>query len=235
MGAVCGLRFYGRVPPAVEVDDVCGFRQVEAEAAGSQREDEGRGAWRVEVRDFLFALGWGQRAVHEGEGAVGEFLLEGIFDEFPDFCVLREYESGFAGGENGLYEIEESEELAFAVAHEFEARDESEDVAAHLLARAIVLQGGLVICAFSPGQLAIFADFALFAEFRGDFRVAFEAAQDEGLQCMAEAFGGAVLVVEGERLGEAFGESLAVGQEAGVEEIFEAPDIGDGVFDRRAC
>ena len=43
-GAVGGLVLDGRVPPAVEVDDVRGGGQVQAGAAGLEREDEERRA-----------------------------------------------------------------------------------------------------------------------------------------------------------------------------------------------
>ena len=42
VGAVGGLVFDGGVPPAVEMEHVAGGGQIEAEPAGSQREDENR-------------------------------------------------------------------------------------------------------------------------------------------------------------------------------------------------
>jgi hypothetical protein len=42
VGAVGRLRLDGGVPPAVEVEDVIGGRQVQAEAAGAEREEEDR-------------------------------------------------------------------------------------------------------------------------------------------------------------------------------------------------
>ena len=42
VGAVGGLLFDGRIPPGVKVDDVVGPREVEAEAARLERDEEGR-------------------------------------------------------------------------------------------------------------------------------------------------------------------------------------------------
>ena len=69
VGAVGGLLLDGRVPPAVDVDDVVGAGQVEPGAAGLERQQEDREsrpvAGALEARDHRLALADGRAAVQE--------------------------------------------------------------------------------------------------------------------------------------------------------------------------
>ena len=57
VGAVDGLRFDGRIPPRVQQEDVAGRRQVEAEAAGLETDEEQiAGAVGLETLDNLATL-----------------------------------------------------------------------------------------------------------------------------------------------------------------------------------
>src|SRR5687767_2903853 len=80
-GAVGGLVFDGGVPPAVEVDDVCGGGEVEPSAAGLEREDEERRAVvPLEGFDHLAAFGDGRAAVQDQAGFAedgGEVIGQG--------------------------------------------------------------------------------------------------------------------------------------------------------------
>ena len=82
-GAVRGLVLDGRVPPAVEVDDVRGGRQVEARTAGLQREDEERGAVvALELIDEFLPL-FHRRAPVQYEAGAAEQPGHGVWS-----CVL---------------------------------------------------------------------------------------------------------------------------------------------------
>src|SRR3989442_3814079 len=76
-GAIGGLLLDGRVPPAVEVDDVGGGREIEARAARLEREhEEGRlaGLEAVDESRTLAHLGL---AVQDEAGRTEDLLEEG--------------------------------------------------------------------------------------------------------------------------------------------------------------
>ena len=71
VGAIGGLVFDGRVPPGVEVDHVVGAGEVEAGAAGFQRDQEHVAVAGLEQIHLLASLGGGRSAVEEAVGDVG--------------------------------------------------------------------------------------------------------------------------------------------------------------------
>src|ERR1051326_7918368 len=75
-GAVGGLVLDGRVPPAIKVEDMIGRRQVEADTASFQREDEERRAVPVFLKTLhhRIALLFGRTAVQEEDFAAQPFL-----------------------------------------------------------------------------------------------------------------------------------------------------------------
>ena len=231
VGAVGGLVLDGGVPPAVVVDDVGGFGEGEAEGAGAEGEDEEAGAGVVgEGGDLGAALGGGEGAVEEGDGAA-EAFGEGGAEGGADAGVLGEEEGGFAAGEDVVEEGEEGEELAGggvfeavagAVADELEAGEEGEDgavavvVGAGVLGEGEVVGGGLGV---GEGGVVLLGDAG--GEVGEEGGVGLEAAEEEVGDGAAEALG----------VGVALGEVAAGAEEVGVEEVEDGPEVVEAVFD----
>ena len=85
VGAVGGLVLHGRVPPAVDVEHVAGAGEVEAHAAGLEREQEQLGAAGVvlEAIHHRLALGLAGVAVEEGHLLAPAVLQVGLEQVAP--------------------------------------------------------------------------------------------------------------------------------------------------------
>ena len=254
-GAIGGLVLDGGVPPAVVVEDVRGAGEVEAEAAGFEREDEGlRDGGGLEVAHHGVARGAGDAAVEVGHVAA-EGLAEVLREQVAHLGVLREDERAFAAGEDFFELLFEAREFAGAfrfagdvaevllevvggvVADLFEAREGGEDEAAPADAFGglqLALEGGeFFLIEFDLFERERAVDFRLqfFGEVGDDLFVGLQAAQDEGRgdapQACARAGVGAGL--DGPR--EQVAEHRAFTEDAGVEEIHDGPQIADVVFD----
>ena len=94
MRAVGGLVFDGRVPPGVEVDDVVGLGEVEAEAARLEADEEYRRIAFLEILDGGGALAGGLPAV---EVFVGDpRIVQSRSDDGQEFNELAEYKNFMA-------------------------------------------------------------------------------------------------------------------------------------------
>ena len=110
MRAVGSLRLGGGVPPRVEVDDDVGAGEVEAGAAGLQRDEEnGYGGVGLETIDLGLAGFRGERTI---EVTVGDFLGgEFLAHETEQAGKLREDEEAVAVVERLLQQFAEDGEL----------------------------------------------------------------------------------------------------------------------------
>ena len=79
VGAVGSLLLYGRVPPRVEMDDIIGRREVQAQSSSLQTDEEERHVAGLKPFDELCAL-LGRRSPVEVE-IVDPFLVERFADE----------------------------------------------------------------------------------------------------------------------------------------------------------
>ena len=132
-----------------------------------------------------------------------EVVFQKRLELTSDLCVLREDKRALAGGEDGLQEVEETVQLAVAVAYQLEARKEREHVALAAFAGAIVGKRVLVLRPLLRGQRAVLPDFALRAELAGYLRVGLQPPQDERLDGACEASGGGAAGVNGDGSREA--------------------------------
>ena len=141
-GAVRRLLLDGRVPPAVDVEDVRGAREVEARPARAEREHEERRRVVVllEAPDHLGARAARDAAVQEQDLAA-EALLERRDEEVAHLGELREEERRALLRERLLAHLEEARDLRAApvqppvaeeerrvVADLLEAQEEEQDL-----------------------------------------------------------------------------------------------------------
>mmetsp|Transcript_25382 Transcript_25382/g.82097 ORF Transcript_25382/g.82097 Transcript_25382/m.82097 type:complete len:400 (+) Transcript_25382:479-1678(+) len=96
MGALDGLHLYRRVPPWLEEEDVCGFLEVEALAAGLEgEEDDGDGGVGLEAVEDGLALGEGHVAHELDDAEAGE--AEAPLDDVEHVAILGE-DDGLGAG-----------------------------------------------------------------------------------------------------------------------------------------
>ena len=154
-GAIGRLVLDGRVPPAVEVHDVRGGRQVQARAAGLEREHEERRALLLLERvDEALALRDGDRAV-EQEPRPTEHVRQERRERAAHLAELGEDEHLLLARRDGLADLAKPRELAAGlrrphavaeplrrvVADLLEAQERREDRAAPLRCRLASVEG----------------------------------------------------------------------------------------------
>ena len=252
-GAVGGLVFDGGVPPAVEVDDVAGGGEVEAGAASFDADDhEGWAAGLLEGFDEFGALLHAGAAVQD-EAFATKHRAQVAGERIAGFLELREDEGAFAFLGEFAADLGEAGELAAiggsprtiavpvagVVADLLELEQEAEHealsldrlhgfVGEHLRELIDELR---VNRRLAFGEAAEGLQLDLVRQIADDAAIGLHAAQDVGPHEPTQrrvAFAGLRAVFHG------IGEGGAAAEQAGIEEIEEAPEIAGTVFDWRA-
>ena len=251
-GAIGGLVFNGGVPPAIEVEDVVGLGQGDADPGSLQRQDKdgGRRFGILKGADHLLALvaiGAAVDVVGGVVAAMAQVLLQGV----ADFAKLAEDEGAFPFFDDLLQHFGKAAELVRSLRRklalvlqklagmvadllELGQGGENQSFALDALA-AFELFGHVFEHRFVEGGL-LFGEVAeqlllhLVGQVFDDGLVGFDAAQDERLHQLFQGGGalGAVVFLDGhlELLAE-----LGLGAEiAGIEKIEDGPEIKQAVL-----
>ena len=197
---VRSLVLHGRIPPAVEVDDMAGGRQVQPGAACLERQDEeGRAVVALERFHQLPPLPYGGASV-EHEPGTAEHALKMLRQRRRDLAKLREYQrlllplGQFLAQRGQPLELAASLRIVTAVpqplrgmiADLLQARQMSEDDPTPLdslhplellrqLAHRLLIQRGLPLA-----QTAERLDFGLFRQVRDHALVGLQSPQNVG-------------------------------------------------------
>ncbi len=133
-GAIGGLILDGRVPPAVEVEDVVRPGQVQAGAARTKRQHEhGRSVpLRLKPSDHSIALGHGRPAVQKEHLAV-ERVRQVVAEQRSHLRILCEDERALVQRNHLAEHVDDTLELAAAIWQTASVVEEQRRVVAHLL------------------------------------------------------------------------------------------------------
>ena len=250
--AVGGLVLDGRVPPAVEMDHVRGGGQVQANAAGLQRQhEEGGAAVALELVDELLPSSDRRAPVQDQPGAA-EYRREEPRQRLGHFPKLGEDQRLLLARRDLLADLPQPRELAALVGLEkpvaqqlagvvaqlLEAHQVGQHQAAALHAVEVLEQPGHFLD--QPGvqrglparQPAIRSYFRLVRQIGNDALVGFHAPEDVRLHQAAKRRV-AVLLARLEPLDELL-ELLLRTEQARAEEIKQGPKVGQPVLDRGA-
>src|SRR4051794_26044716 len=107
--AIGRLILDGGVPPGIEMDDVVGGRQVDAGAAGLERDQESVALTRLEAVDQRGALTWRCRAIEVKRLEAG--LVECLADERQVRRELAEHERAVAFAAQLLEQLDRAAKL----------------------------------------------------------------------------------------------------------------------------
>ena len=250
MGAVDGLGFDSGVPPRIIEDDVAGGGQIQTGTGGAKAEEE-NGAVGIVLKslgDELAILGFSGQDV-SGNLPRGAFC----FQDFQHLNELAEDEDLLVFGHKRLEQFKKSVSFAGGgiVADQLrmttnlaQSGQGSQDV-----------NGASAQAAFGDGVQDLFAAAAQFGEVKFPLRfaqfavaplldavgqivghLAFEAAQHEGPQLGRKAAAGNALFVGGIfAAGLVFlAKFLLAAEVAGLNEVHDAPEVEQTVFQRRA-
>src|SRR6266702_1734798 len=118
-GAIGGLIFNGAIPPAIKVEDVVGFGQVQANATRPQREDKHRGLGRgiLKLGNHPVAPGY-VGATMQVVGIVMLNLFEMALQRATNLRELRENERALAAIHHLFDHLSQPLELVGAVGGE---------------------------------------------------------------------------------------------------------------------
>ncbi len=251
-GPVGRLVLDGRVPPAVEVDHLGGRRQVEAGAAGAERQhEEGDRLVGLEALDERHALLHRGLAV-EHEAGPPEDPAEVPRQGLGHLAELGEHQHLLLAQRELLAQLGQAGELAALLGREapvaeplrgmvadlLEPQQGGEDRAAPLDAvhRAEppleLLHGLLVEGRLLPGERAVRAHLGLLGQVGDDPAVGLEPSQDVGPDQRPER--PVVAVPAGRQLSGDPREGPGAAEQAGVQEVEQRPEIREAVLDRRA-
>ena len=255
VGAVRRLILDGRVPPAVEVEDVVGGRQVEPEAAGAQRHDEHpRVAARLlEPVDDLLA-GRPRRRPVEVEPLDLELVLDVPRKKAAHDRVLGEHERRVALGERLGEHLCEPVELARpagqrarlphrverVVAHLLQPGDEGEHVAAPLDPGGAAdvghhgVDGRLVEGCLLDGERAELGRILPRRQVGEHVGIDLSPAKQEGLGHPDERLLGVGLGSALDRRCDQPAKTGARAEQTGVQDVHDRPQVVQPVLDRRA-
>ncbi len=104
-GAVGGLIFHRRVPPAIKVEDVVSVGEVQPHAAGLQREDkQARPLGGLEAPHHAVAI-LGRRAAVQKQRLAKQPLREVLLEQRAHLGELREDQRPVVGGQHLLQHL----------------------------------------------------------------------------------------------------------------------------------
>ena len=237
------------------MEHVVGAGEVQAGAAGLERQDEHRrsdGAG-LELGHHAVALGERRAAVQEQDLAVERLAQIGL-QQAAHLGVLREDQRALVGGQDLFQHLPEPRQLAraagerAAVVHQqrgmiadlLESSQQRQHQAATLHAFGLgdlahrVLQDGLVERRLLAGERAVHLHLVLLGQVGDDGAVGLEAPQDERRGERLEARRGVGVGGALDGHGELAPELLGRAEIARVDDLEDAPQIGQAVFHRRA-
>ncbi len=258
IGAIRGLILHGGIPPAVEVEDVVGRREIEARAARLEGEnEERRPAIRLETLHHAIPPLDGRAAV-EIEHLHAEERLQILVQHLPHLGELGEDQGAILHAQHLLQHLRQALQLAGAPRQRGAIAQKLRRMIANLLqaqkraqhrplprelrfARLLGIRHALqrfrhhrlierrLLLRQRAGHLHL----QLLRQILDDGRVALEAAQDKGIDQIAQPPRriGVLIALDGQS--EGLPEPFLRSQETWIEELHNRPQFGEPIFNRR--